>query len=438
MKRTCLLLSLFLVVALGATAQISLKPGTIATFDLKAHTTFGVDLRTGIAGLQTSIDTMQIWFEIFPDSTRGVIPADSSDLTASIRVEGSKYALKWSSEPFRGESYFDRIIARLDWKNIWMEVARSEPEEEPTIFTGRASLAGLFDLGMLPGNRNMVDIGTSEIPLSGQLKGGAVFDSMSFDVGIASKGTWTTNTDHAWLGATNFTLKPFSGLEFKLGGLGSVNYQKSRPGTSPFAGSALVSYSRSLGGKVFLKPMLGFDGKYDVVSRSGKWEAGGTVALLWNGEDYTAWSESINNLSEAIPVGLSLSANYAWDGRINILGALFEEARKDSFIPNLGGFFAAEVQNIDVARYQDRAFALAGRLEYLFGPLFTPYAEARYIQGYKDGKLTGTNDMTMKVGILVKPAKHFSLDMRYERHDRFGVSPVLDPGLVTTTFSIRL
>jgi hypothetical protein len=299
-------------------------------------------------------------------------------------------------------------------------------------------LDALFDLALLPGNRNLVDIGTSELPLTGQLRAGAVYDKFSFDVGIASKETWETNTDQAWIFGGNAAVEPIRNLEFELGGLGTINYDKSRPGTSPFAGSASASYLLPLEGKLALRPYLGFDGKYDLVAEAGKWEAGGGLALHWNGADYEAWSESINGLAETVPVGLSVSANYAHDGYMSLLFSLFEEARKDSLIPNVGGFLTAEVLNLDVSRYEDRAYALAGRLEYLLGKIMKPYVEGRFVQGYTEGKLTGTESLSTKAGILLSPAKLFTLDLRYERTDFFGLEEALDPGLLTSTFTIKL
>jgi len=137
-------------------------------------------------------------------------------------------------------------------------------------------------------------------------------------------------------------------------------------------------------------------------------------------------------------VGLSVSANYAHDGYMSLLFSLFEEARKDSLIPNVGGFLAAEVLNLDVSRYEDRAYALAGRLEYLLGKIMKPYVEGRFVQGYTEGKLTGTESLSTKAGILLSPAKLFTLDLRYERTDFFGLEEALDPGLLTSTFTIKL
>jgi len=445
MKKSILVLALFTILAAGASAQMSINAANLATFNLKTHTTVGADLQTGIVGMETVLDDLSVWFEIFPEDTRGISPSPSDKVTASIRVDGSKYALKWSAEPFRGESYADKITAELLYRNYWFRIKGTEPE----LFTNSASLRSIFDdviderqnspvpVSLYDLDRNLVNVGTTETPITGMLSAGADLDYFTVSVRVGSKGTWETNEDQAWVFGGDLSANPAESLTVNLTGLGTVNYDKSKPGANILSGGVSVDYLFPLTDMLVLKPYIGFDDKYETVSEINKYEIGGGVFLYWHGAGYTAVKEEIHP-SIGVPVGLSLSANVNNDKYITVMFSLSEEARPDSLIPNFGGFVQAEIVNLDVALFEDRALACAGQIEYLVKKTVKPYLFGKFIQGYEDGKLTETDSLTSRAGILFSPVAHFTLDLRYERTDTFGLVEKRDNGVITSTFSMKL
>jgi len=443
----------------AAFAQMTIESSGIATFELQAHTTVGVDLETGTAGMETAIDQMQIWFEIFPYATRGVPAKKPEAPLASIRAEGSKYAFKWfaKQENTPGQSAmtydefvpsleFERVIAEVLYKDWWFRVAGTEP----SLFANRASLKSIFDdvikesqyskvpISMLPLNQNLVSVGSLEIPVTGMLSAGADFEKVSFAVKGGAKGTWKTNTDDAWIGGADLTVKPVKGLALSLSGLAAMNYGESAGSSNPLSAGAGIEYLIGFTDKVALKPFAGYDFKYDTVSEKSAWEAGGGVFLFWRGSEYKTTHSEIHQWNKKFPVGLSLSANTNQDQYTTVVCSLFEETGSEALVPNLGGFIEFEALNIGAVTGLDSAMGAAGQIEYLINKKVKPYLFGKYVQGYKAGKLTDTDTVTTRIGVELLPIKRFVADFRYERTDAFGKEKNLDNGTLTTTLKMKL
>ncbi len=458
MKKLIFSTALLFIIS-GLWAQMTIESANIATFDLKAHTTVGYDIENNMSGMETVIDQMQIWFEIFPYSTRGVPAKESEDVMASIRVDGSKYAFKWfakqenlpgqkktSSDEFVSAFEFDRIIAELLYKEYWFRIAGTEP----SMFTNRASLKSIFDdvikdsgnsnvpISMLPVGQNLVAVSDMEIPMTGMLSAGANYDRLQYNVRAGSKGTWKTNTGDAWIVGGDVAFSPAEKLTFSLSSLAAMNYDESAPGTNPVAYGAGLDYLVSFTDKVALRPFVGFDGKYETVSEKATWEAGGGFFLYWKGPDYKTTHDEIHRWNKTFPVGLSLSGNIDDKKYSSVIFSLFEETGRDALIANLGGFIEVEGINLLAVEGQDSALAAAAQVEYLIQKKIKPYLFGKYAQGYESGKLTDTDKVTSRVGLIIMPVKRFSIDIRYERTDAFGTDENLDNGVVTSTFKMKL
>lgn len=458
MKKLLIGAALAALIGAGLSAQMTIESAGAATFEMKAHTTVGVDLNNGASGMETAIDQMQIWFEIFPYATRGIPEKESDVPVASIRAEGSKYAFKWFSKqenaPGQGTTYdefassfeFDRIVAELLWKEWWFRVAGTEP----SMYVDSASLQSIFDdvikesqyslvpISMLPVSQNLLEVGDAEIPMSGMLSAGGDLGFLDFSLKAGSKGTWKTNEDQAWIFGGDANLKPLEGLTLSLRGLGAVNYDETAPGTNPLSWGVGADYLVYLSDKVALKPFAGFDGKYETVSEEFTWEAGGGVFLYWRGPEFKVTDEFIHQWNKEFPVGLSLSGNLDQDGYANVVFSLYEQAGKESLVPNLGGFAEIEAINLSAANAQDSALAAAAKVEYVVAKKFVPYAFGKYVQGYKSGKLTDVDSLTTMLGLEINPVKRFTIDLRYERTDLLGNETDLDNGTLTSTFKMKL
>ena len=128
---------------------------TTANFDLKAHTTVGYNLDKNIFGMESGLDQIQIWWELFPYATRGFVPRTNKGLTVSIRAEGVKYATKFfnSKSDYTNEYKekalqdidYERIVAEICYNNWFMDVYNYDYEDGTVIGFNNASLNSLFD-----------------------------------------------------------------------------------------------------------------------------------------------------------------------------------------------------------------------------------------------------------------------------------------------------
>lgn len=478
MKIKFIAAAMMAVLAAGAWAQQTIETGATATFDLRAHTKVGYDFDSGTSGMETSIDQIGIWFELFPYAdTRGVPKKESDQVTASIRLDGSKFALKWFDDKKlsagEGDSTnqdqmaqggddgafttlyeFSSMIAELNYKTWWFRVAGTEPSmyrnlaSLKSIFDdviGDASNSLLFSSNFLRMNRNLLSISDKEIPMTGMLSAGGDLKNVSFNVRAGSKANWEDNADNAWILGGDCKVTPVDNLALTATGLSSFNYDEydettgAQKTTNPVGYGFGAEYQYFLTDLVVLKPFVGFDGKYETVTEKSTWEVGGGVFLYWKGTSSYVSHDEIYTWGTKFPIGLSLSANVSDANCANVQFSLFEEAGKDAVIENLGGFIELEAQNLTAAESQDSSLVAAAQIEYLVRKKFRPYVFGEYAQGYKAGKLTEDDTLTSRVGIVLTPVKRFTMDVRYERVDHIGaVNDTLDPGVFTTNFKMKL
>ncbi len=457
-----------LVLGTASFAQQTIDAKTTANFEMRAHTSAGYDFETNRSGLETQIDQVQVWFEIFPYDTYGVTPQAKKGLNVSIRAEGLKYAFKWfdmyrkptddtaesvSSAGRYSESRMDtfeceRIVAEVGYRDFYLSIADTD---NPVWFSS-ASLQSIFDeLAKKSGDENLLGIpftgitkdsvksAAANFDISGILSTGYRTDLLSAAVKAASKGTWLDNERNAWIFGGSITAKPLKDLSASADFLTTVNYtfkESTREYVDVTQFGLKSDYAFHLTDEYVIKPYAGFDGMYK--QNEFSWEAGAGFTFYWRGAEYAVPYDILNIWNLKIPVGFSAAFNVNDANQVNLICSLFEDSAPGGLIPNLGGFAEFELRNAASSDGKDARAGIAVQIEYRVTKKIRPYLFAKYVQGYGSGKLTGTDDLNTRAGVLFVPAPRFSVDLRYERSDKTGKNPVYDDGAITARFAIKL
>jgi hypothetical protein len=468
------------LIACTAFAQETLTLSNAATFSMRAHTTFGYDFAKQQSGLETQFDQVQVWFELFPYATHGLLPnKNNKGLGVSIRAEGLKYAFKWfdstnapkdkdavdtgkhigdytespcwnsNDEYAPGEdASVERLVAEITYHNFYYSIADTD---DPIWFTD-ASMQGIFDelekkatggenmLGFPITNFTKDSVKTllSTFNISGISTAGYRSDTLKASLKAASKGTWETNTNNAWIFGCSADYTPLANLNLGLDALSTVNYTFTEDTTDyhDITQCGLkADYTFTFTDKLALKPYVGFDGEY--TQNTFKWEVGTGATFYWRGTAYAAQNDTLNIWGMNIPVGLSLATNINQDKEMNAALSLYEDSADGGFIPHLGGFVEAELKNALAANGKDAQAGMAAQVEYRITKKIRPYLFGEYLQGYTSGKQTGTDGLASRIGILFVPAPHLTIDVRYARADSIGKNTSLDPGIITTKCAIK-
>ena len=454
---------------------------TTANFSMKAHTTVGYDFQKNQSGIETQFDQIQVWFEIFPYGTYGLTPrANAKGLNVSIRAEGLKYAFKWfdstnspkdhdavstgkhigdytespnwnsKDEYAPGENAsVDRLVAEVTYGNYYFSIA----DTDDPIWFSDASMSSIFtELEKKSGSENVLSFPITNFTrdgikttidsfnVSGILTGGCRFDNMKASLKVASKGTWDTNTNNAWVFGGSAEYKPLDKLTFAANGLGTLNYSFTEGTTSYhdiYQGGIKAEYAIDFTDMYVLKPYVGFDGEY--TQDAFKWEVGGGATFYWRGDGYATTYDPLSIWGLQIPVGCSLYGLVNDRAEINAALSLFEDSADGGLIPHVGGFIEAEGKNIASQNNKDHQFGVASQIEYRVSKKIRPYIFCEWLQGYSAaGKLTGTDELDSALGVLFTPAAHFTIDVKYAREDTIGENGALDNGLLTTKCTIKL
>lgn len=290
---------------------------TTAWFDLKTHTTLGYNFEEKVFGMESSIDQAQVWWEFLPYATRGVEEGEGEALSASVRIEGLKYAFKFyndrkayynddhdtshgyqesPSENNSSSNYFDyeRIVSEIKWKNWFANFYYYDYEDGPAIGFNHASIKSLFDdfrndhifdsdkdnrIGLLKYNgikdtRDIIGRGT--FGLTGILSTGLRFENWNVMLSGGTPGSWiSTNTEgsdqlksgkpYQKLNEKNkgvFQIDaeatPTEDLLFKASGIATMNYSKEAADTAAAAGvSAYDIYSGGASAEYFMEVSKG-------------------------------------------------------------------------------------------------------------------------------------------------------------------------------------
>ena len=465
-----------------------------ANFDLKAHTTVGYNLDKNIFGMESGLDQLQIWWELFPYATRGFVPRTNRGLTVSIRAEGLKYATKffnsksdytdkgnvgYEEKAFRSIDY-ERIVAEICYNNWFMNVYNYDYEDGTVIGFNDASLNSLFDelkdnkhdysesdrnlvrvlsYNGISSGRNQLEIG--DYSLTGIVTTGLRFDSFDVSLSAGTPGTWesstssdikegnttTENTDNQAVFQITSNIKPVENFIIKADAFGTMNYGSK----DDYAGGLSAKYNLMLDDVKTIQPYLGADFNYmpNASSDAFQYEVGAGVTYYWRGPDCKASCNTLDIWNLEFPIGASLGFNMSNTGTMNLVLSAFEDGTEQSIIPNLGGFFEFEYANITAANDKDRAMFIAGQLDYLLKLQISerktlktrPYIFGRFIQGTSDGVLTEQNTIDSRIGVIFYPAAKFSVDVRYAREDIIRTDDggnTLDPGSITCRLDIKL
>ena len=456
----CLMLS-----SVFAFAQQTAEAKTTANFEMRAHSTFGYDFATNQSGIETQIDQMQIWFEIFPYNTYGVNPQSSKGLNVSLRAEGLKYAFKWFdmyrqptdnlgeavsdtgrySEATMNNFACEKVVAEVSWKNYYLTLVNTG---NPIWFSS-ASLKGIFsELAQKTGDENKLGIPftgltqdllkstKANLDISGSMGIGYRNDMLDISVQAASKGTWKNNPENAWVLGTSAKVKPIENLEIHGNLLSTINYDKVTNFVDFTQFGISTDYQINFSDKYVLKPYIGFDGM--IKNNLFTYEIGGGVTFHWRGADYKITHDTLNIWNLKMPVGASLAANIDNDGQINLMLSVLEDSAAGGLVPNFGGFIQFEMRNLTAANNKDARIGFASQIDYKITKKINPYIFGKYVQGYSSGKITKIDDLTTRLGVLFNPAPRFSIDLCYERNDKIGEKQELDKGTFTAKFAIKL
>ena len=222
---------------------------TNAWFDLKTHTTLGYNLQEKIFGMESTIDQAQVWWEFLPYATRGVEESKGDSLSASVRIEGLKYAFKfynekktyednntqgdynvgddykkttgWRERPGmtddKDSNYFvyDRIVSEVKWRNLFLNFYKYDYENGCPIGFDNASLKSLFDdftnfrifdsakddnVGILyyNGIRDSNNyLGRGNYGITGVISAGVRYDKWNATLSAGTPGSWIAISDEA-------------------------------------------------------------------------------------------------------------------------------------------------------------------------------------------------------------------------------------------------
>lgn len=456
----CLMLS-----SVFAFAQQTAEAKTTANFEMRAHTTLGYDFNTNQSGIETQIDQMQIWFEIFPYNTYGVNPQSSKGLNVSLRAEGLKYAFKWFdmyrqptdnlgegisdtgrySEATMNNFACEKVVAEVSWKDYYLTLVNTG---NPIWFSS-ASLKGIFsELAQKTGDENKLGIpftgltqdlvksSKANLGISGSIGLGYRNDILDISIQVASKDTWKKNTENAWVLGSAINVKPIENLVIDGNILSTINYSKVENFVDFTQFGISTDYQINLSDTYVLKPYIGFDGM--IKDNTFTYEVGGGLTFHWRGPDYKITHDTLNIWNLKMPVGASIAANIDELGQVNLMLSVLEDSAAGGLIPNLGGFIQFEMRNATAANYRDARIGIASQIDYKITKKITPYIFGKYVQGYAGGKITKTDDLTTRFGILFNPAPRFSIDVCYEKIDKIGENPVSDKGTFTARFAIKL
>ena len=467
---------------------------TTANFDLKAHTTVGYNLDKNIFGMESGLDQLQIWWELFPYATRGFVPRTNKGLTVSIRAEGVKYATKffnsksdytnkgnigYEEASFQSIDY-ERIVAEICYNNWFMDVYNYDYENGTVIGFNNASLNSLFDglkntkrvgsdrniVGVLNYNgissgRNQLTIG--DYDLTGIVTTGMRFDTFDVSLSAGTPGIWesstsgdikegncaTENTNNQAVFQITSNINAIENILLKVDAFGTMNYGSK----DDYAGGFSAKYNLMLDDVKTIQPYFGVDFNYmpNASSDSMQYEIGAGVTYYWRGVDCKASCNTLDIWNFEFPIGASLGFNMSNTGTMNLVLSAFEDGTEQSLVPNLGGFFEFEYANLTAANDKDRAMFIAGQLDYLVKlPISErkslktkPYIFGRYIQGTDEstGILTDKNELDSRIGVIFYPVARLSIDVRYAREDIIGTNGAdntLDPGSITCRLDIKL
>lgn len=447
------------------TAQ-TIDQKTTATFQMKAHTTAGYDFETNRSGLETQIDQIQIWFELFPYGTYGLNPKlNGKGLKVILKAEGFKSAFKWfgkeetpvsSTEVDNNgnvsnvtaqtsESYCERLVAGVVYGNYNFMIMDSDnpiwfsDASRKGIFSGleERSWANALGFPWTGMSKDLVGTTKGSFDSSGLMSVGYNTDTFGVDLKAASKGTWLTNEENAWIFGGDINYKPLENMSIRADGLGTINYCNVAGYDDMYVGGASVDYALKFSDERILKPYIGFDGKYK--DENFAYELGIGTFYYWRGDLYEVAYDTLGLWDKTIPVGASVSFNIDSDCRCNLQYSLFEDSAEGGLIPNVGGFMEFEAKNMFAVNDEDCQLAAGGQIEYRISKKIRPYVFEKWVQGYDgNNRLTGSDNMETRVGVLLTPAAHFTIDVRYTREDVVGDGVNLDNGRITTKFGIKL
>lgn len=458
-------LGISILLSVNFFAQQTIDAKNTANFEMRAHTTAGYDFEKKQSGLETSIDQIQVWFEIFPYNTYGVNPESKKNLNVSIRAEGLKYGFKWfdmyrqptneigqeaSNTGRYTEAKMDnfeaeRLVAEVSYKNFFFTIA----DTNNPIWFSSASLQGIFDdvqqktgdqnkvgfplTGM---TRNFISTTQSSVDISGLLSLGYRSETLSSSIKVGSKDTWENNTENAWVLGGSVEVKPIEAFSANANVLSTVNYNKLAGYTDLTQFGTSADYTIAFSDTYALKPYIGFDGLYK--NNAMSWELGTGVTFYWRGTDYKIPYDIFNIWNLKIPVGLSAAMNINQDSELNIMVSMLEDTASGGLLPNIGGFIQFEIRNALATKNKDARIGVAGQIDYKLTKKILPYIFGKYLQGYSSGKLTKTDELNTRIGILFTPAPRFSIDVCYERLDTIGEKANYDNGTLTSRFAIKL
>lgn len=238
--------------ACGIASALPLAAGnedirTNAWFDLRTHTTIGYNLEEKIFGMESSVDQAQVWWEFLPSATRGMGEGDGDSLSASVRIEGLRYAFKfynekktyedgntqgdynaggdfgkttgWRERPGTADdkdsNYFvyDRIVSEVKWRNMFLNFYKYDYENGCPIGFDNASLKSIFDdftnfrifdsvkddnIGILyyNGIRDSNNyLGRGNYGITGVVSAGVRFDKWNAAFSAGTPGSWISAND---------------------------------------------------------------------------------------------------------------------------------------------------------------------------------------------------------------------------------------------------
>lgn len=488
MKRQLIIFSMvtLLVSLLGAQEKLPLN--TTASLSLKAHSTIGIDLNDYSSGMETSIDQIQIWFELFPTENRGPeSDPENEEPQVNFQINGSKWYLKWfdkaetpgastGASNAEAKSEFESIVAEIVWGKFFWGITGFANPNSPTYGWGtpqskyqllginRASLTSLFErtipndkshshislgLPMLPSavlNRNLASFAENAYTLTGMNKVGYRSNELTVALSFGSGAKWDENNNQAWAFGLDLNTKPVENLEINLESSLGLNFEiddPADPGTktipnNPLAAGADLSYVFAISKDIGVVPLLGFD--FNKASLTGsempRYELGATIRTYWHGPKDEAIHDFIDIWTQAFATGLSISANMNQDRVINLQASLYEAANELSIIPNLGAILMVEAANLGTFE-GDRGLAVFAETEYKIDRSIRPYIWGKYVQGFGSGALakyrSQTETMAFSAGVLLNPIKHLSFDLNYRNDSTIGIAGVPDKGQVTLT-----
>lgn len=427
-KRFLNVLLVLLLLSPSLYSSEKIKIGDQGTFELEAVSKVGYDIGNNSAGIESYISKIQIWFELFPYADERGVPLwdEQSDVPyASIRILGSKFALKWFGNHYKPTDgalnytenavqpiMFDDFYADVNWRSFWFGVAGTWS----LMSVDRASLKNIIESSLVTPARDMLLMGSGDYPVSGILYFGNRSDIFELTLKIGSEKVFTENADNAFSFGMDMSAKPVEGLELNASAVGGLNYSYYGNEQNPVGFGTDISYEIPLSDSFTLKPYAGFDGKY--YQGEFSYEIGGGLFLYWpsvSAKAYNMLNEFYGYDSDPYSAdtntGASLSANHNDEGVTNLVFAVFEDSSNGSLIPSLGFTLLAELK--DITGVSERKIGLGGEVEYVIEKFWKPYVYSHYTVTENFG--SEPFEWNLKTGLKYTGIRNLSVTLQYEK-----------------------